>query len=540
MRFLLSLSFLFCSFLHFAQNLAETNALFDRFEYTLAAKGFQNNSKTQKLSQEDRKKWAYASFSVGDFIQSFALTDSLVKDPKIEMFFLYAHGYAALATGRQDIAKDYLTKHKEKAGNRDTDSLLKAINEIQAWEKWPEENLHNHPTNGARAEITSGTYNNTQILLVEKGIASNEKVVGAKDLTNAEYFFTEVYKINDRQVLQRIKFEKPLFDYPTVRSISISDTKLAIVSIEGFDKNGTYHPSNLYQTKFVNDSILGPLSPIFRQNDTLSFSSITLHKDGKWMVLTGIKKGSIEANLYQSFCNENVWSEPKLVSSLNTPGNELFPLFQGDSILTFASDGRIGYGGLDVYQTRIVSDQRFGSIKHLPFPVNGFSDDFGLNYITADSMLFCSNRFGGKGDDDLYCYAFPKKPEIVKIDTLVPEKPKTFTSLKNLTFYFDFNQSVVKQLPQELDSFITFLQSNDSLKIVIVGRTDNKGSWIYNDYLGEQRAKTVSKIIQQAGVKPDRIKIVSMGEFDPIVRCNPCLEESDAKNRVVNLDIILP
>ena len=54
------------------------------------------------------------------------------------------------------------------------------------------------------------------------------------------------------------------------------------------------------------------------------------------------------------------------------------------------------------------------------------------------------------------------------------------------------------------------------------------------------RAKAVAKLLTSKGINPKKLRVISKGEMDPIIRCSPCDAASNAKNRLVNLDIINP
>lgn len=91
-----------------------------------------------------------------------------------------------------------------------------------------------------------------------------------------------------------------------------------------------------------------------------------------------------------------------LGEEINTPGNEMFPIVAADGKLYFASDGHPGFGQLDLfvatrYQGKI-------TIRNLGAPINSAFDDFGMVFVSDTTGYFCSNRPGGKGDDDIYAF----------------------------------------------------------------------------------------------------------------------------------------
>lgn len=89
---------------------------------------------------------------------------------------------------------------------------------------------------------------------------------------------------------------------------------------------------------------------------------------------------------------------------VNTPGDEMFPTLQNDTILWFASNGRAGYGGLDMYKV-ILGQNSISPVYHLPRPVNSNADDFSMCFEGKHQKgIFTSRRDGGKGGDDLYMF----------------------------------------------------------------------------------------------------------------------------------------
>src|SRR6185437_9970544 len=101
---------------------------------------------------------------------------------------------------------------------------------------------------------------------------------------------------------------------------------------------------------------------------------------------------------------KGTWGTPEnMGNKLNTEGNEMFPFFEeNNGVLFFASDGRFGLGGLDIFIC-LINDTKVGTVYNAGSPLNTQYDDFAL--ITDDKFktgYFSSNRSGGSGDDDIY------------------------------------------------------------------------------------------------------------------------------------------
>ncbi len=79
-------------------------------------------------------------------------------------------------------------------------------------------------------------------------------------------------------------------------------------------------------------------------------------------------------------------------NKVNTRKNDLYPSVVGDNLLFFASDGREGYGGLDLYAVQVVSNQ-VGLAMNIGAPFNSREDEFALK-VKADQGLayVVSNR----------------------------------------------------------------------------------------------------------------------------------------------------
>ncbi|MFN4233941.1 MAG: OmpA family protein [Bacteroidia bacterium] len=97
-----------------------------------------------------------------------------------------------------------------------------------------------------------------------------------------------------------------------------------------------------------------------------------------------------------------LWSKPKNAGKkINTEADEMFPFVYNDSLFYFSSNGHPGYGGLDIFVATI-KDKGFSNVQNLKKPINSNTDDFGIILKSNTQGWFCSNRDGGKGDDDIW------------------------------------------------------------------------------------------------------------------------------------------
>lgn len=127
--------------------------------------------------------------------------------------------------------------------------------------------------------------------------------------------------------------------------------------------------------------------------------------DGKTLYFSSDMPGTVgQSDIFVSKLENGTWATPRnLGRAINTEGQELFPYIYNDSLLFFASNGRGGLGGLDIFYCNLKSKD--ATIHTFPGPVNSTSDDFGICVEEEGaSGFFSSNRAGGAGQDDIYYF----------------------------------------------------------------------------------------------------------------------------------------
>lgn len=93
---------------------------------------------------------------------------------------------------------------------------------------------------------------------------------------------------------------------------------------------------------------------------------------------------------------DSVFSEPVNETLLNTPENDVTPFYHYQSkTMFFASDGRQGLGGYDIYQANLNEESKWHDFMHLPVPYNSSYNDthFWLN-DTRTKGYISSSRLG--------------------------------------------------------------------------------------------------------------------------------------------------
>lgn len=85
------------------------------------------------------------------------------------------------------------------------------------------------------------------------------------------------------------------------------------------------------------------------------------------------------------------------------------------------------------------------------------------------------------------------------------------------TVYFDFDQSsILPEYQDILRNHAEFLVANPNLRVTVEGHCDERGTREYNIALGENRANSVVRFLENLGVSPDQLSTVSYGEERPV------------------------
>lgn len=143
-------------------------------------------------------------------------------------------------------------------------------------------------------------------------------------------------------------------------------------------------------------------------NNNYSTGHGSLTGDGKTMYFASDMPGGFGgSDIYKSErLDDGTWSAPtNLGAKVNSEGNETFPnIHDSEKMLFFASNGKVGLGGLDVFVAQLTNGN-VGKVENLKAPINTNRDDFAFVLDANEKAgFFSSNRDGGKGDDDIYAF----------------------------------------------------------------------------------------------------------------------------------------
>lgn len=186
--------------------------------------------------------------------------------------------------------------------------------------------------------------------------------------------------------------------------------------------------------------------------------------DGKRLFFASDMPGGFGGmDLYVSNKEGGRWGPPfNLGPLVNTEGNELFPFYGKNGRLYFSSNGQIGLGGLDIYSIEDLGDNQWGEVTNLGAPINSTFDDFAITFREDMKVGFISsNRSGGKGGDDIYCFTKNASPADIFVFDEQTGEPISDATVRNectgLNYSSDEAGLIALEIPN--DTCCTFFAS---------------------------------------------------------------------------------
>lgn len=180
-------------------------------------------------------------------------------------------------------------------------------------------------------------------------------------------------------------------------------------------------------------------------NPEYSVGHPTVTETGDTLIFSSDRAGGFgETDLYMSIRNGGKWGLPvNLGPNINTSGKEEFSFITdthfGGRYLIFASKGRFGSGGFDLYYTKFPSD--YTEIGHFEDPINTQYDDFAMTIPPDAEYGYLTSNRKGTGDDDIYKFTFKRLNKLQSpLQPLVQVQP-------NCRVLYVFDKSSKRPIP---------------------------------------------------------------------------------------------
>lgn len=376
----------------------------------LAAKGYQEEKMFQRLGN--------AYYFNADLLNAVVWYDKLfVMNAQQEPEYYYRYAQSLKAVGNY-VKSDKMLDEFNKKINTDSRGVLFENNKNY---------IEQIRINSGRFDISFTSINSDQsdfgsAFLNHNLVFSSTRQLGKKDLkvfkwTNKSFANLYIAEIKpDGNLINPVLLNKEVnskFNEST--PIFTKDGKTMYFTRNNFlngvrgkdDKNITL--LKLYKAQLVNGKWENVKELPFN-SDSYSTAHPALSTDEKKLYFASDMPGTLgQSDLFSVTINaDGTFGKPQnLGSGINTEGRETFPFISGDNELYFATDGRPGLGGLDIFVSKILENGTFDQVQNIGEPVNTNFDDFAF-IIDSNTRkgYFSSNK---KGNDDIYKFTETKK-----------------------------------------------------------------------------------------------------------------------------------
>lgn len=396
--------------------------LFANFEYQQATKYY---TQSQSLTLNQKENLAFCYYQLHDYENAERLYLEILGTDDVEPLFYELYAVCLSANGKYQEAKTNFEKAlsldssllASKVGLKSLAALPEIVSREQVLEVTNPVGL-----NDATAAYGVRWYKQGVLFSAEVSRDSVKKRKGIE--VDEEYSATDqlAYGLSKRPVSSLFYAEMTGFEVASINSLTgVDDFHIGAFyldgdtlyfthtdALKGWSANQNVHP-RLYSGIIKNGELEETKRlKVKKLSDDAGAGHPFLNLENGKLVLyfsSDRSGGYGGSDLYKSTkTDDGKWSEPEnLGASVNSEGDELFPSIYGED-LYFSSNGHAGLGGMDLYKLPLSNLQ--GVLELLPMPLNSFGDDLSIIFEDGDDQTgyLVSNRFGGKGDDDVYLF----------------------------------------------------------------------------------------------------------------------------------------
>lgn len=463
------------------QPLRRADAKFEQEAYISAIKIYEHLANKGKGTAEIYEKLADANYFNANYIQAQKWYEKrYAMSAPFPEGFLYRYSQALKSAGMQEQAQKVMAEYaKQKPTElrvRNQAPMLRAQNSIKKGSDIF--SITNLNINSKYSDFSS-TFKGDTLLFA----SARPRIIANQIYQRTGQSFTNIYysvKSNDttNTFSEPKLFSKKVFSvYHEATPIFTKDGKTMYYTQNEVKENHKRKLVNglnkIYKAinengKWIDQGVL----EIFAL-DSIRVAHPALSPDEKTLYFASDAKGSYgQSDLYkiELYPDGTIGNPVNLGNNINTEARESYPFITQDNILLFASDGRLGMGGYDIYAVDLNIPNALP--VHLGAPINSPFDDFDMNWnrITNQGVL-SSNRPGGKGDDDLYSFQNTGAPFVFEYLTTIKGRVMDFNSSNPVEYavvvLLDKDNNEVARTIADADGNFTFenIKSNAAYTI---------------------------------------------------------------------------
>ena len=271
--------------------------------------------------------------------------------------------------------------------------------------------------NSPLSDFSPVFYGPNELVFSSSRIGSKEALIsfnGGMDMHRLDLYSVEINSIDEKsktEVTNLTAINTPMHEGPATftkdgRELYFTRT------VTGKKDKKTNKVLNTLQVFYCHKDSSGdwstPVSAFSFNSQEYSVGQPSISSNGKTIYfMSDMPGGYGGTDIYSSSKQEDdKWSNPvNLGSDVNTFGHELFPYIAENGKLYFSSDTHPGMGQLDIFSSQWLNN-KWTNVTNLKPPINSIANDFGIA-LDGKAMrgFFSSDRFNGKGAEDIYSFS---------------------------------------------------------------------------------------------------------------------------------------
>ncbi|WP_370087847.1 OmpA family protein [Ekhidna sp.] len=382
---------------------------FGKYSYAKAADLYDAALEDAEDSLYIHQQMALCYRNMNDTKQSEKYLEKVVKDPASDAEFYYLYAQALSSNGKYDQAKEWYGRYQNKVANdpRANEKLAALDDFHQFFSDSSKFTIERLEFNSPGLDFSPAIYDSS-VVFASSRPSGNKWVKTNFNWDESEFLDLYMAKKGETEATRFIQdiqtkyHEGPLAFYDNDQKVVFTRNNLVGKRLKKDDQGVTR--LKLFFAESDGEGGWKNTQPFKYNSDDYSVGHPAINDEGTVLIFSSDMPGGFgESDLYVSYKEGDGWSQPKnLGERVNTAGKEMFPSLVASN-LYFASDGKGGLGGLDIFEATL--DNRFmpRKVSNVGYPINSSKDDFGL--VSNDrfrSGYFTSARVDSLKDDIYY------------------------------------------------------------------------------------------------------------------------------------------
>ena len=492
-----------------------------------------------KVSPKDKSKRASRAYMMGECYRHIGLTQKAVAAYQNAVRYKCEDSTAILCLARQQLKagmykqaqqnfEDYLELDP---GNELAIAGLKSCEIAPQWKAKPnlykikKESVFNSRRSDYKPMLIGDEFDQL-VFSTTRNDTEGDDISGVTGAKFGDLFFSKKNEQGKWQQPEKIEGEVNT-EYDEGASCASPDGKTIYFTRCSSDPDYPRY-AEIWQSQRSDASWSKPTKCDISRDTLSSFAHPAVSPDGQWLYfVSDMPDGEGGLDIWRTRITSAGFGGVENVGRpINTPGDEMFPVFKPSGELYFSSDGHPGMGGLDIIKA--TPDSIHGWIlENQGFPLNSSADDYGMTFEGVHNRgFYCSSRGDGKGWEHIYSFELP---EILQTVTgWVYEKDGY--ELPEALVYLVGNDGTNEKLSVKGDGSFTYVLKPD-VQYVLLGTC--KGYLNVKQEISVEQSEESEDYTLQFPLPPINIPVLIDNIFYEFDKADLTPESTDALDKLV-------